>query len=153
MEIINLKDRQEYLKTVNRWLYDQWGHHDEESNEKEWLEDKKIKLNDNKLLPIRFVALEDKKPVGTASIIKHDMKTHTELEPWMADVYVKKEKRDKGYGTKLVKKILEEAQNYNFDVLYLFTPDKKEFYEKLGWEPFFREEYRDEMVDIMVYNL
>lgn len=153
MQIINLKERQEFLETVNEWLYNQWGYHDKNNTKEDWLQNKKKKLNDNNLLPIRFVALIDEQPVGTASIVKHDMKTHTELEPWMADVYVKEKERQKGYGTKLVKKILKKAQDQNFDVLYLFTPDKKSFYEKMGWKPFLREEYRDEMVDIMVYNL
>ncbi len=153
MEIKNLKDNQEHLDVVNHWLYNQWGHHDKKSTEKDWLEEKKQKLNNNQLLPIRFVALEDGKPVGTASIVKHDMKTHTELEPWMADVYVIEEKRKQGIGTKLIKKILKEARKQNFGTLYLFTPDKKSFYEELDWSPFFNEQYRGENVDIMVYNL
>ena len=153
MEIKNLKDNQQYLEEVNHWLYSQWGHHDEDNDEKDWLKAKKEKLDNNQLLPIRFVALEDGQPVGTASIVKHDMKTHTELEPWMADVYVKEEKRNQGIGSKLVNKIIKEAQQQKFSTLYLFTPDKKSFYEGLGWNSFFNEEYRGENVDIMVYNL
>ena len=153
MEIKNLKNEQQYLKTINKWLYNQWGHHDPDNNEEDWLKAKKKKLNDNKILPIRFVAIEEGEPVGTASIVKHDMRTHTELEPWMADVYVIEEKRKQGIGTKLIKKILKEARKQNFGTLYLFTPDKKSFYEELDWSPFFNEQYRGENVDIMVYNL
>lgn len=153
MEIKNLKDNQQFLATVNSWLYEQWGHHDKDNDKQDWLAEKKEELNNDQLLPIRLVAIEEGKPVGTASIVKHDMKTHTELEPWMADVYVIEEKREQGIGTKLVNEIIQVAKQHNFGTLYLFTPDKKSFYENLDWSPFFNEEYRGENVDIMVYNL
>ena len=93
MYIDYLKNKMEHLETVNRWLYNQWGHHDSNGSEEKWLIDRKAKLNNSKLLPIIFIALEEETPVGTASIIKSDMKTHPELEPWLANVYVKEDKR------------------------------------------------------------
>lgn len=153
MYIDYIKNKMQHLETVNSWLYNQWGHHDPNGSEEEWLIERRKKLNNNKLLPIIFIAFEAETPVGTASIIKSDMKTHPELEPWMANVYVKKDERGNGYGTKLVKRVLKEAKQQNFKKIYLFTPDKKSFYQKIGWELYKHEEYRSEMVDIMKYDL
>ena len=153
MYIDYLKNKIEHLETINSWLYDQWGHHDPNGSEKEWLVERRKKLNNDKLLPIIFIALVDGIPVGTASIIKSDMKTHPELEPWMANVYVRKDKRSNGYGTKLVERILKEAKQHNFNEIYLFTPDKMSFYQRIGWELYSREDYRNELVDIMKYDL
>lgn len=152
MYIDYLKNKIEYLETVNSWLYNQWGHHDPNGSEEKWLLERREKLNNNNLLPIIFIAIEGESPLGTASIVKRDMKSHLELEPWLADVYVRKDKRGKGYGTKLVKRILKEAKQHNFKKLYLFTPDKKNFYQKIGWKLYKHEEYRHEMVDIMKYD-
>lgn len=153
MYIDYIKNNVKHLETVNKWLYNQWGHHDPNGTEKEWLIEKRKKLNNSKLLPIIFIAFEDEIPVGTASIIKSDMKTHPELKPWLANVYVKKDKRNNGYGTKLVKRVLKEAKQHDFKKIYLFTPDKKTFYRKIGWKLYKHEEYRDEMVDIMEFVL
>ncbi|MCF8001233.1 MAG: GNAT family N-acetyltransferase [Halanaerobiales bacterium] len=153
MYIDYLKNKKEHLETVNSWLYKQWGHHDLNGSEKEWLVKRRKKLNNNKLMPIIFVALKDETPVGTASIVKNDMETHLELEPWMANVYVRKDKRGKGYGTKLVERILKEAKQCSFSEIYLFTPDKKTFYQRIGWELYGHEDYRNELVDIMKYDL
>lgn len=153
MYIDYLKNKMEHLETVNSWLYNQWGHHDPNGSEEAWLIERRKKLNNNKLLPIIFIALENEIPVGTASIIKSDMKTHPELEPWMANVYVKKDERGNGHGTKLVKRVLKEAKHQDFKKIYLFTPDKKSFYLKIGWKLYEHEEYREEMVDIMKFKL
>lgn len=153
MYIDYLKNKIEHLETINSWLYNQWGHHDPDGTKEEWLIDKKKKLNNDKLLPIIFIALEEEIPVGTASIIKSDMKTHPELEPWLANVYVREDKRGNGYGSKLVKRVLKEAKQHNFNKIYLFTPDKKSFYQRIGWELYKQEEYRNEMVDIMKFDL
>ncbi len=153
MYIDYLKNKMEHLETINRWLYNQWGYHDPDGSEKKWFNDRKEKLKNRKLLPIIFIAIEDETPVGTASIIKSDMKTHPELEPWLANVYVKEDKRGNGFGTELVKRVLKESKLNNFKKLYLFTPDKKKFYQKIGWKLYKHEEYRNEMVDIMQYSL
>jgi len=153
MYIDYLKNKMEHLETINRWLYNQWGYHDPDGSEKKWFNDRKEKLKNRKLLPIIFIAIEDETPVGTASIIKSDMKTHPELEPWLANVYVKEDKRGNGFGTELVKRVLKESKLNNLKKLYLFTPDKKKFYQKIGWKLYKHEEYRNEMVDIMQYSL
>jgi N-acetylglutamate synthase-like GNAT family acetyltransferase len=153
MYIDFLKNKMEHMETINRWLYNQWGYHDSDGSEEKWLIDRKDKLNNSKLLPIIFIALEEETPIGTASIVKSDMKTHPELEPWLANVYVKEDKRGNGFGTKLVKRGLKESKLNNFKKLYLFTPDKKKFYQKIGWKLYKHEEYRNEMVEIMKYSL
>lgn len=152
MKIIYLKNNIKYLKEVTSWLYNQWGHHDPESDQKDWYHRIKKSLLDENLLPIRFLGLIDKKPVGTASLVKNDMDSHLELSPWLADVYVKKEDRNKGYGSILVKRVMKEARALEYEKIYLFTPDKRSFYQNLGWQMLANENYRNETVDIMFHK-
>lgn len=153
MKVIYLKDNIKYLKEVTNWLYSQWGYHDPESNQKDWYNRIKNDLFNEDLLPVRFLGLIDKKPVGTASLVKNDMNTHQDLSPWLADVYVKTEDRNKGYGSILVKQVIKEAKALKYKKIYLFTPDKRSFYKNLGWQMFSNENYRNETVDIMFHKL
>jgi len=153
LKIVNITERQKHLKEINSWLYKEWGHHDVNSTELDWFKKKQAKIDKkNNLLPIILVAIKEDNPVGTASIVDSDMKTHPELKPWMADVYVKEDQRKKGYGSRLVKRILKEAVKLDFNKIYLFTPDQRSFYEQLGWKPYQKVIYRKEKVDIMVYD-
>lgn len=153
MKIIYLKNNINYLKDVTNWLYNQWGHHDPKSNQKDWYNRIKKSLLEENLLPIRFLGLIDKKPVGTASLVKNDMDNHQELSPWLADVYVKTEDRNKGYGSILVKRVMKEARALEYKKIYLFTPDKRSFYQNIGWQMLANESYRNETVDIMFHKL
>ena len=153
MKIVNIKERQKHLKEINSWLYKQWGHHDVSSTELDWFKKKQAVLNNkNNILPIILVAIKEGDPVGTASIVESDMEIHPDLKPWMADVYIKEDQRKKGYGSRLVKRILNEAVKLDFNEIYLFTPDQRSFYERLGWKLYQKEIYREEKVDIMLYD-
>ena len=103
-------------------------------------------------IPETFVALEGDTVVGAASIIEEDMETRKELSPWLAEVYVAPEFRNRGIGTALVRAIMQEAKSIGVRRLYLFTPDKVAFYQHLGWEVLERTEYYGKTMTIMSYE-
>ena len=103
-------------------------------------------------IPETFVAIENDRPVGMSSIVQNDMLTRQELSPWLAGVYVAPAFRNRGIGSKLVQSTMQEAQNLGLEKLYLFTPDKRNFYARLGWNAIERTTYRGESVTIMVYE-
>jgi len=101
-------------------------------------------------IPETFVALEDGRPIGMASIVAEDMPTRPELTPWLASVYVIPEARRRGVGSALVRRVMDAMEALGIDRLYLFTPDQVAFYRRLGWEPLEQVHYRGEDVQIMV---
>ncbi len=104
-------------------------------------------LSEN-FIPSTFIA-KDKKLLGSAAIVKNDMETRPELSPWLASVYVAPQYRNRGVGTELINHVIEKARLNNINKLYLFTPDQKLFYQRLGWHIIGEEVYHNYDVTIM----
>ncbi|MGY8814065.1 MAG: GNAT family N-acetyltransferase, partial [Gammaproteobacteria bacterium] len=77
------------------------------------------------------------------------MQSRLELSPWLAGVFVAPQCRNLGIGSQLVRHVMQEACDAEIKKLYLFTPDQEQFYEKLGWTTFSREEYQGTPVTVM----
>ncbi len=84
-------------------------------------------------LPIGLIAFENKKPIGTVSLLHSDIKRPSKLYPWLAGLIVMKKYRRKGYGKNLVSECTKEAKRLKFSSVYLYTKIPN-FYEDLGWE-------------------
>ena len=91
--------------------------------------------------------------MGMASIDPYDMITRPDLSPWLAAVYVAPEFRHNGIGSKLVRAVMQEAVVLGLDRIYLFTPNKINFYNRLGWQFFEHAVYRGEEVVIMQHQV
>jgi N-acetylglutamate synthase-like GNAT family acetyltransferase len=152
MYIEYLADKGQYVKTVSKWQYNQWGINYPDKTEDDYFKKVKKRLN-KRMVPTTFIAILDNEPVGIASVIKHDMDNKRHLTPWLADVYVKPEFRKQGIGSKLVKRVREEAKVIGIETLYLFTRHAKEFYLSLDWKIKETTKYHDDQVVIMYYNL
>ena len=152
MEIKYLADCPQHLHEVSNWLYEEWGAWYENSSREKRLNKLKNKLN-KKEVPTVFVTVIDETPVGTASLVKYDMQTKENLTPWLASVYVKKEFRRRGIGSQLVQRVTKEARDIGFEEIYLFTPDKKDFYLNLNWKFYRKGVHKDLEVDIMSKEL
>ena len=83
--------------------------------------------------PITYVALEGKNFLGTFSLRVCDLNSHSHLSPWMGSVLVPPDKRNRGIGSFLVKEAENKAKERGYNSLYLFTPNKRAWYTKLGW--------------------
>ena len=101
-------------------------------------------------LPITFIATQDGRFAGTASLDKDDLETRPELAPWLAAVYVVESFRKKGIGAALVDRLVEEAGRLGFPRLYLWTPSAQAFFGKLGWEILEDTAYGGRSISIML---
>ena len=79
----------------------------------------------------KLILLDDDKLIGFISIFPNDCDEKTNLSPWYATMYVKKEYRGCGYSKILNEAILKEARKRGFKRLYLKT-DLNNYYEKFG---------------------
>ncbi|GAK55678.1 acetyltransferase, GNAT family [Candidatus Vecturithrix granuli] len=151
MQIAYIKDHQETLPVVAQWLFDQWWDLCPGSTVETFKKHLQENCRDNQV-PLTLIALLDGDVVGTASLIEYDMDTRRDLSPWLASVYVIPAQRGKGIGTELVQAIVAKAKEFKIPKLYLFTPDKEHFYQRLGWQTQEHTEYRGHKVVIMCKN-
>jgi len=101
-----------------------------------------------------FVLVVDNVPVGTASLVNHDLSSRPDLTPWLASVLVLPPFRGKGYSAALVRRV-EEAAILSTTTLWLYTWSAEPVYAKLGWQRVgpSRDEARGIDVVLMKRNL
>jgi GNAT superfamily N-acetyltransferase len=146
-----LKDEPENLATLASWHQQEWS----SFNPGESIEDRIFRMQpylNKDFIPSTFIA-KDIDLSGSAAIVSQDMETRPQLSPWLASVYVPPEKRGCGIGTKLVLHVMAQAKREGLSTLYLFTPDRQNFYLNLGWSIIDVEQYRNQEVTIMQVSL
>ena len=133
-EINQLAQRPELLRTVATWIYNEW-----------WTtvpgacaEDLMSRLQPHLIpdqIPLTLVASLEAQPVGTATLLAHDVGTEEwpELSPWLAAVYVVPEYRRCGVGGALVNAAVARANTLRVGMLHLLTVNQERFYARLGW--------------------
>ena len=152
MKITYLANHPRHVSTVAKWIMDEWGHESPGMT----LEKMEARFRENlnrAVIPTTLLAMDEETPVGTASLVVHDMKVHPELSPWLAAVYVLPEHRSKGIGEKLVKSVELLSAQLDVEQLYLFTPDREAFYARMNWTVQERTKYRKKDVVIMVKKI
>jgi GNAT superfamily N-acetyltransferase len=102
-----------------------------------------------KSIPLTVVAFDQDKPIGSACLVEQDLDLRPELAPWVASVFVHSDYRRRGVGSALMKRLEAEAAKMGIKKLYLFTPDRVDFYTTLDWKVFGREIHRSHEVTLM----
>lgn len=100
--------------------------------------------------PITIVLSKDKILVGFYQIVDNDTK-NSYLSPWIANVFIKEEFRNNGYGKMLINSIPKFMQKYNIKDIYLHTR-LINFYEKFGWKKL-EELKSDDNIKRNIYKL
>lgn len=132
LKIYNLKDKQKYTKEVSTFTQKEWGQQDlskEEFELKVRNKISKIKLNFDNPNYCKLILLDKDTLIGFISIFPKDGDERSDLSPWYATMYIKKEYRGKGYSRILNNAILGEARKRNINRLYLKTK-LENYYEK-----------------------
>ncbi|TMH03291.1 MAG: GNAT family N-acetyltransferase [Betaproteobacteria bacterium] len=101
IEIRLLAERPEFVSTVAGWLFEQFGYLNPGAS-RERAEVRIRKRLNAAGCPVTFIALEDGKAIGTASLVKNDLEACPHLSPWLAGVFVLSQHRHRGYGAQLV---------------------------------------------------
>lgn len=85
-------------------------------------------------LPMTLVALQDNQVIGTTSLREYDIDCYRHVSPWLGSVIVVPELRNKGVGTQLVQETMKLAMKMDIPVWYLYTPNRENFYARMGWK-------------------
>lgn len=144
--------RREQIPLLARWHQAQWS----SLNPGETLEGRIARLEQHTAdghLPLTWVAVTNGAVLGSASLVPTDLETRPDLEPWLASVYVAQPHRRRGIGGRLVRHVVQEGGRLGFPRIYLFTPDRVEFYRNLGWQVRERISYRRLSVTLMTFEL
>jgi GNAT superfamily N-acetyltransferase len=148
IEFNSLADRPEYKDLVAKWLWSFWGAPGNYEFYRSMIQH--CRKDD---FPLVYVASIDCTPVGTVALLRADLFSRQDLFPWMADLYVPPEYRNRGIGSALQDFVLADARRRGFDEIYLYTP-LTGYYEKKGWEYVCDEMDRDcQIVRIYRKNL
>jgi len=133
--IEQLGQRPDLLPTVAAWIYKEWW----SGIAEETLESHTGKLGahlTHDRIPVTLVASLEHRPVGTVTLLDHDVGTEQwpERSPWLAALYVVPAYRQRGIGAVLVNAAAAKATALGVGTLYLATTGREEFYARLGWE-------------------
>ncbi len=154
--IILLKEVPEYASILAFWSF------------REWYMNRSLDFNliirayedriDDSKLPIAWVAVEDRIPVGMVTLKENDLWARKDLNPWLASLYVLPEYRKRRIGKLLIEKVIEKASLLNITRLYLFADAHNDFlcnyYNKTGWNFLEKEKGNDEnLIKIYYYNI
>ena len=153
MRIRRLPRELSIISTMAEWHYHQWGRRHEASGSVNQLIIGFWAQADSTRIPMTYVAMDQDNLLGFASLITHDADARKDFSPCLANVYVSPDSRKQGVGSALVQKAVHQARELGVKKLYLFTPDKEDFYLSLGWSTEDRINLRDENVAVMSISL
>lgn len=152
MQIAYLADHPHHIPTVAHWQYGEWGH----LNPGDSVQGRIERLGQHigrPGLPTTLIALEGDTVLGSAGLVVNDLRTHPDLTPFLASVYVAPTYRRRGVATALVQQAKVVIQQLGLPVLYLITHDRQNLYAGLGWQAQCDLDYRGESVTLMMVTL
>ena len=150
VQFADLRAHPEYLPQLAAWHHQEWLALNPGQTLAQRIQAMQAYLGSS-FVPTTYIATADGL-LGSAAIISHDMDNKPELSPWLASVFVAPEYRNQGIGSRLVKHVMKQAAEAGLSSLYLFTPDRVSFYQRLGWQVLASESYRDHDVTVMVFR-
>jgi len=152
MQIESIAEHLDWVPLIAGWHWQEWGDTDPTGSLAQWTQGLYERtLRDQ--IPTTYVAMEQGRPIGSVTLVEHDMEIRLELSPWLAGLYVQPQSRRQGVGSALVQHALRQVQHLHVPVLYLYTHPARPFYERLGWEVLEETIYHERPVSIMRFVL
>ncbi|MEH6405403.1 MAG: GNAT family N-acetyltransferase [Sneathiella sp.] len=149
MQLKFLVDYQGAIPVVARWYYEEWGHEVAGNSYEKTCERIRGKLNRDKV-PLHIIAVENNNPLGVAQLKTQEMDIYPDKKYWLGSVYVASEARGRGIASKLAGKIVETANSFGIETLYLQTEKLVDggLYSRVGWMPIEQVHYHG--LDVLV---
>jgi GNAT superfamily N-acetyltransferase len=148
MQIDALAHHMGMIHTIAEWHRAEWGHLPPCDTVTFWAECLRVSANDD-CIPITFVATDAGEPLGSVTLVTHNMETHKQWTPWLAALYVHPAHRDRGVASALVRHAMQAAQVMGIPRLYLYTNTARGLYEWLGWRLIEETNYEGARVAVM----
>lgn len=121
----------ENLEKATNWMYNWWGKEEGYTFEEVQCFMEHSLQKDR--LPQTYGIFCDNKIIGMYQFAYEDLSIRPDIYPWLCNLYVDEEYRNKGIGRLLIEDVKKTAkQNTKFDEIYLYTKHTG-LYEKFGW--------------------
>lgn len=128
MQIIKLREQEEYWKTAAAWFHEKWG------VPQEAYEESMLACLENKTaVPQWYLAVYKSEIIGGAGVIENDFHNRKDLSPNLCALFVEEAWRNQGVAGNLLQFICDDMQEQNIPTLYLLT-DHTSFYERYHWK-------------------
>jgi len=122
-----------WVETIARWHFEEWGLLTGSQSREKYRASLESDLRTNGI-PSTLVAYSGEEILGSVSLVLCDMNIRTELSPWLAQLFVVPNRRNRGVGSRLVESAVGRAQALGVQRLYLYTSGSLPiFYQRLGW--------------------
>lgn len=125
-------DEQDLNKIINKH-YTYWKQFSNEMDLKDIVYKFKKLYTDDRELPIGYACYDENILIGFCTLRIEALTKYTEFFPWICSVMIFDEYRKKGYGSKMIELISNEAQKLGYNTVYLWTDQAPKFYEKNGF--------------------
>ena len=132
ISIVSTFDRPDFVPMVARWLWEAFWH-DSGKPFEQLLDTVKASSVVTGAMPWTFILLADGIPVGTASLVAHDLDERPDLTPWLAGVFVASHAREQGHAGYLISAVEQEAHSASISTLWLYTDKAERIYARAGW--------------------
>jgi GNAT superfamily N-acetyltransferase len=149
IEISALKDAAE-AALAGQWVYQEWARLEAPAVWEENQADIAHSLDPAVTVPKFFACRIHGELAGIASVVPHDLPTCPELGPWLANVLVLPQWRQRGIGRALVRHVMDYTCAL-VPSIYLYTFDQVDLYRHLGWEIVRQDQYTGRPITIMRY--
>jgi len=138
------------VDTLAAWHHAQWGHLYSHWTYEICRDELAEHASRNSGLPTTLLALDGEELLGSVSLVFEDAPELQEHgSPWLASLYVRPEARGRGLGAGLARAAVARAAQEGVQELFLFTPEHREFYARLGWKQIARTALKGTPVDLM----
>jgi GNAT superfamily N-acetyltransferase len=130
--VTSTSERPDLVPLVARWLWDAfWSESGKSSDD---LLEAVRKSVTARPMPRTFILLANGEPVGTASLVAHDLDERPDLGPWLAGMFVVPHARGQGYAARLIAAVEAEACAASISTLWLYTNTAEHIYVRAGWQ-------------------
>jgi GNAT superfamily N-acetyltransferase len=157
LKILPLSTCQEFIPIIAEWAYNCW--YNDRNIDIKVIEKDYMRRSDFNSLPVTWIAINNKQPVGMISLKERDLLSEEGLSPWLSALYVVPEYQKKGVGSALIKYLLTISMKMNYKKIFLFIDYKNKeyltkYYEKQNWKYFKKnKDMNGNLISIYSYDL
>jgi DME family drug/metabolite transporter len=149
--IVPLASRPDLWTQAAQWSVEQWRHEFPSDTIDTYLDQYRAAANGaGGVLEVWAALSPDGGLAGVATLVDDDeLPDAIEPGPWLAAVYVEPTARGSGVGTALVTHVASRATVLGHRYLFLYTADRRDWYERRGWLALRESSVRGTAVTVM----
>ena len=146
--IFSLRDRPEYIHELAQWHQLEWCNSGYTVTISRRVQRLRTHLQ-SEGLPCTWLAMQADRLVGSVSLVNYAFAQNSFTTAWLANLFVVPTQRRKGLGHQLLAYAEQQASLLGLKELFLFTPNRRQYYESHQWSFTHQSRVRGQWVDVM----